>query len=183
MCGAFVVEDDVGDVGEFGVAGDEDGGEGERVGELGIDGEDAFDAAGLEEGWVLVDEGLLVTMVDGEVEIALFHEEVADAGEDLRVIAFAEDGEEDADASHGLAEEGAGDHVGLVVEFGGGGADALAGGFGDGAAGGVVQDEGDCRGAQAEVLSEHLQAHAAGVGNVGFGIWIVRVSFFRGHLI
>ncbi len=174
--GEYMIEDDVGDVGQVCVAGDEDGGEGEWVDELGIDGEDAVDAAGLEECGVLLDEGLLVAVVNGEVEVAFLHEEVADAGEDLGVIAFAEDGEEDADAPHGLAEEGAGDHVGLVVEFGGGGSNSLAGGFGNGAAGSVVEDERDGGGTEIEVPREVFEAHAAGAVARGLGGGVVRIS-------
>ena len=155
--GVLVVEDDVGDVGQGGVAGDEHGGQRERVGEVGVDGEDAVDAARAEELGIGLDEVGLVAVVDGEVEVALLHEEVADAAEDLGVVAFAELGEEDADGLHALALEGAGDHAGLVVELGGGGADALAGGLGDGAAGGVVEDEGDGGGAEAEVLGQELE--------------------------
>ena len=46
--GALVVEDDVGDAGQLGVAGDEDRGQGKRRVEMRVDGEDAVDAAGAE---------------------------------------------------------------------------------------------------------------------------------------
>jgi len=44
-CGHAVIEDDVGYLWKGGVAGDEDGGERKRFGELGVDGEDAFNAS------------------------------------------------------------------------------------------------------------------------------------------
>jgi hypothetical protein len=103
----------------------------------------ANDAAGLKEGRVLLDEGLFVPVMDGEVEITFFHEEIANAGKNLRMIALAEYGKKDSDASHGLAEQGTGDHVGLVIELGGSCSYALAGRLRDGASGGVVENEGD----------------------------------------
>ncbi len=137
----FMIEDDIGDVGQGGVAGDQDGWQRERIDELGVDGENAINAAGLEQCWILGDEVLLVPVMDGEVEVAFFHQQIADAGEYLRVIALAEYGEKDADASHGLAQQRAGDHVGFVVEFGGGGANALAGRLWNRAAGRVIENE------------------------------------------
>ena len=148
------------------MAGDEHGGQDASVFEVGIDGEDAFDAASLEHLRVGEEELRPVAMVDGEVEVALLHEEVAGAGDDLGVIALAEFGEEDADGLDALALKFAGDHGGLVVELASGGADALAGGGGDGAAGCVVEDEGDGGGAEVEVLGEELEAGAHGDGGL-----------------
>lgn len=157
MCAAFFVEEDVGDSGQRRVAGDGDGGERWRSFEVGIDGEDAVDSAGPQEGGIGLDEIFAVAVVDGEVEVVLAHEQVADAREDLGVVAFAEFGEEDTDGLHALALEGAGDHGGLVVELFGSGLDAGARGLGDGAAGSIVEDEGDSGGAEAEVLGERLE--------------------------
>ena len=184
---AVAVEDDVGDVGEIGVAGDEDGRKAGGGFEVGVDGEQAFDAAGVKELGVGADEVGAMAMVDGEVEEAFAEEEVAGAGEDLGVIGLAEDGKEDAYGLAALALEFAGDEAGLVVEVAGGGADALAGGFRDGAAGGVVEDEGDGGGAEAEVLGEELEAGArrGDDGGLGEALWHravwVRVSGGRAH--
>lgn len=157
---AIAVEDDVGDSGEVRVAGDEDGGKAGGGLEVGVDGEQAFDAAGVEELGVGADEVGAMAVVDGEVEEAFAEEEIAGAGEDLGVVGLAEDGKENADGLAALALEFAGDEAGLVVEVAGGGTDALAGGFGDGAAGGVVEDEGDGGGAEVEVFGEELEAGA-----------------------
>jgi len=81
------------------------------------------------------------------------------------VVAFAEFGEKDADGLHALALEVSGDHGGLVVELFGGCFDSGSSGFRDGSAGGVVEDEGDSRGAEAEVLGERLE------GDVMWSSW------------
>ena len=109
-----------------------------------------------------------MAVVNGEVEIVLAHEQVADTGEDLGVVAFAELREEDTDGLHALALEVSGDHGGLVVELFGGGFDAGARGLGDGTAGSIVEDEGDGGGAEAEVLGERLE------GDVVWSNWRVR---------
>ncbi len=118
-----------------------------RLFEMGVDGEDAVDAARAQQVRIGGDELLLVPVMDGEIEVALAHQQVADAAEDLGVVAFAEFGQQNADGLHALALKGAGDHAGLVVELRCGGFDARAGGLGNRAAGGVVEDERDRRGA------------------------------------
>ncbi len=146
--------------GQGGVGGDGDGGGGGCFVEVGVDGEDAVDAAGVEDAGVFGDEVGAVAVVGGEEEVSLAHEDVGGAGEDLGVVALAEHGNQDADGEGVGAAEGAGDEVGAVAELAGGGADALASGFGDGAVGGVVEDEGDGRRREVEVLGEHLEADA-----------------------
>ena len=84
-----------------------------------------------------------MAVLDGEVEVLVGHEEVADAADDASVVALAELRQEDADGLHALSAKGAGDDAGLIVHLRGGLADALAGGLRDGAAGRVVEDEGD----------------------------------------
>ena len=84
------------------------------------------------------------------------------------MVALAEYGDQDADGAGVGAAEGAGDEVGAVAELAGGGADALASGFRDGAVGGVVEDEGDGRRREVEVLGEHLEADARAGRRRGF---------------
>ena len=79
---------------------------------MSIDGEDAFDAAGVEEAGVFGDEVGAVAVVGGEEEVSLAHEDVGGAGEDLGVVALAEDREQDADGAGVGAAERAGDEVG-----------------------------------------------------------------------
>lgn len=152
------------------MAGDEDGGEGAFALEVGVDGEEAFDAAGGEDFRVGAEEVGAMAMVDGDVEVAFAHEEVAGAREDLGVVALAELGEEDADGFEALALKFAGDHAGLVVELPGGGADTLAGGVGDGAVGRVIEDDGDGGGAEVEVVGEEFEAGAWWRGEMAGGL-------------
>lgn len=159
--GSFFIEEDVGDSGKRGVASDRDCGERRRGVEMCVDGEDTVDAAGAEKRGVGFDEILAVTMVDGEIEVVLTHEQVSDAGEYLRVVAFAELGQKDPDRLHALALERSGDHGGLIVELFCGGPDASAGGFWDGAAGRIVQDEGDGGGTEAEMFGQRFEANVA----------------------
>ncbi len=118
---------------------------------------------------VFGDEVFAMTVMDGEKEIAFAHEDIGGAGEHLGVVAFAELGKQDADHAGALALEGAGHKAGPVVEFQGGGTDAFAGGLGDGAIGGVVEDEGDGGRAQLEVLGQHLEADRAARNRVVLG--------------
>ena len=63
---------------------------------------------------------------------------------------------------HRLSEQRPGDHVGSVVEFDRGGADALTSYFGDGAAGRVVEDEGDGGWTEIEVCGQVLETCPVG---------------------
>ena len=159
--GAVMIEDDVGDSGECGVTGDRDCGSGNRSLELGVDCEDAVDAACLEKTGILGDEVFSVAVVRGKEEVALLHEKVGGSAKDLGVIAFAEFGKEDADGLRPEALERAGDQAGLVAELLCSGFYSFAGGGRNGAAGRIVQDEGDgCR-TEVQVFGEHLEADAA----------------------
>jgi len=150
--GAMVIEDDVGDAMELGVAGDRDGGCRRGAFEVGVDCEDAVDAARLEELGVFGDEVFSVAMVCGEEEVALLHEDVCGSAEHLGVVAFAEFGEEDADSLGFEALEGSGDEAGLVAELLCCSLDSFARDWGNGAAGRVVQHEGDGCGAEVEMF-------------------------------
>ena len=112
--------------------------------EFGVDEEKAVDGAIHEELGVLVDEVGAAEMADGEVEVAGLEEVLFDAEHEAGEVAFAEFGDDDPDGVGEACAEHAGVEVGAVLEFFGGGEDALTGlgrdGFGDR---GVVEDDGD----------------------------------------
>ena len=140
-----------------------DGGERGRCVEMGVDGQDAVDAPGAQKVGIGRDQVLAMAVMDGEIEVVLAYEKVAYAGEHLGVVAFAKLGEKDADRLHALALEGAGDHAGLVVEFCGGGLDAVTRRFWNGAAGGIVEDVGDGGRTEVKVLGQHFEAGGAAI--------------------
>jgi len=136
---------------------------------VGVDCEDAIDAAGLEDARVFGDEVFSVAVMSGEEEVPLAHEDVGCSAENLRVIALAEFGKEDADGLGLEALERASDLAGLVAEFFRGGFHSFACGWRDGATGGVVKDEGDGGGAEVEIFGQHLEADAS-CGWIGRGL-------------
>ena len=161
-----VIEHDVGDAGGFAVRGDADDGERDVEGELGIDQEKAIDAAAHEEFLVLLSEVGLAEMADGEVEKAFLEKILLDAEHDAGEVAFAEFGNDDADGVGEAGAQHAGVQVGAIVKFFCGGVNALLGGGGDRLGDGrVVENDGDGRGREVEILGEHLERH----GLVGVG--------------
>ena len=156
--GEIVVEDDVGVALDAGVAGDGDDGGIDLLIERGVDEEVAVDRALGEQARVLVEEVGFALVADDEVQVSGLHEVLFDAVHEHGEVAFAELGDHDADGEGLSGAERAGDLVGPVVEPPGGFEDALPGGGGDGrGAGGVVHDERDGGGREAEVLGEDLQ--------------------------
>ncbi|MGA8161017.1 MAG: hypothetical protein WCB76_09435, partial [Acidobacteriaceae bacterium] len=144
------------------VSGDGNDGDGGNFGQRRIDGDDAFDGAGLKETRVVVKEIGAVAMADDEVEKLLFEERVFDSAEDRGRVAFADFGNHDADGEAALLAQAAGEGVGMVVEGGGGFADALLRGGRDAVLGaGVVEDTRDRGEREAEVSGEFLQADVA----------------------
>jgi len=100
-------------------------------------------------------------MVRGKKEISFLHEDIGCSAENLRVIAFAEFREEDADGLGFEALEGARDETWLIAEFFCGSLYSLSRGRGNGAARCIVQDKRDgCR-TEVQVFCQHLQADAA----------------------
>ena len=159
--GAVMIEDNVGDPEEGSVTGDSDGGRMNHSLQLGIDCEDAVDAARLEKTGILGDEVFSVTVMRGKEEVALLHKNVSRSAKDLGVLAFAEFGKEDADGLGPEALERACNEAGLVAELLCSGLYSFAGGRWNGAAGRIVQDEGDgCR-TEVQVFGEHLEADTA----------------------
>ena len=113
------------------------------------------------EAGVFGDEVVAVAVMGGEEEVSFLHEDVGGAGEDLRVVALAEFGEQDADGLGVGAVEGAGDQAGLVAELLGGGLDAFARGRGMERPGALLRTKETVAGLEVEVLGQHLEADAA----------------------
>src|SRR6185312_10558152 len=113
------------------VAGDGDDGNGERVVEDGVHGDDAFDSAGDEHGGILTEQIGAVAVTYDEVEEAGEEKDFLDAAEDGGGVAFADFRNDNADGFAVFAAQAAGKAVGLIVHAGGGGSDALLGFGGD----------------------------------------------------
>src|SRR5581483_2128491 len=166
--GAGAIEHDVRNPGERSVGGDGDRGRSGWFREARVDGQDAFNAPRVEQARVLGDEVRTMAMVRGEEEVALAHQNVGGAGEDLRVVALAEHGKEDANGARVGAAQGARDEIGAVAELARGSLDALARDLRDGAVGRIVKDKGDrCR-REIEVFGEHLERDACAGRRRGF---------------
>ncbi len=165
-----MIEHDVGDAGIPAVRGDADDGDRDVEGELRIDEEKAIDASAHEELLILVFEIGLAEMADGEVEKAFLEKVLLDTEHDSGEVALAEFGSDDADGVGETGAQHAGVQVGAVIKFFGGGVNALLGGGGDrGCHGGVVEDDGDGRGREIEILGEHFEGgRPVGVGEVSF---------------
>ncbi len=156
----FVVEDDVGDTGDFVVSGDGDDGQREVEVPGGIDGDEAIHRSLLEHTWVLVDQIGTVAMAGDEVEVTLLQEIVFDAAHDGGGIAVTDFGDDDSDGETALGAQRAGEEVGTIFEFAGGGEDAVFGLLRDGVGdAGAVDDEGDGGGRKIEVLRQSFEAH------------------------
>ncbi len=85
--------------------------------QLSVDGENAVDAARLQETRVFGDQVFSVPVVGGEEEISLLHEDVGGTAEDLGMVSLSEFGEENADGLCLESLEGARDEAGLIAEL------------------------------------------------------------------
>jgi len=176
--GACLVKDNVGDARDFAMTGYGDDGDGQRVLEDGVDGDEAFDRAVEEEARVFLKQVRLAAVAGREVEVAFFEEYVFHAFEDLGGVTVAEGGDEDADGKGLAFAQGAGEEAGAVVELFGGFSDAFAGFLGNGAnAGGIVEDERDGGRGEIEVFAEGAQAD----GLAGLAAQLVARSFALCH--
>src|SRR6185312_14798621 len=157
--GEVVIELDVHDGRVADVARNCDDGNGERVVEDGVNGDDAFDSAGDEHGGILTEQIGAVAVTYDEVEEAGEEKDFFNAAKDGGGVAFADFRNNDADGFAVLAAQAAGEAIGLIVHAGGGGADALLGlgGYAIDSCG-VVEDPGNGGGGQAEVAGQLLQA-------------------------
>lgn len=160
--GVVVVELDGDDAGAALVAGDGDERDGKRLGDGGVDGDDAFDGAGDEHARIAVEELGAVAVADDEVEEAGLEQLVLDAGEDGGGVALADFGDDDANGVSAAFAEAAGDGVGGVTVLGCGGENTLAGGRGDAILLGLtVDDAGDGGGRELEERGEFLEGDGA----------------------
>lgn len=107
------------------------------------------------------DQFLLVPVVDGEVEEAFSHEQVADATEYLRVVSLAQLRQQYSDGLHSFSLQGAGDHAGLVVELRRRGFNSLASSLWNRPPWHVIENERYRRRAQSQMFGQHLEAGAA----------------------
>src|SRR5665213_3248966 len=97
-------------------------------------------------------------MVDREVEKTLTQQQVANAAENLGVVALAQLWQQHADRLHALSLKRARDHARLIVELGRCRFDALPGGLRDRSARRIVKDERYRRWTKAEMFSQHFEA-------------------------
>ena len=124
-----------------------------------INEDEAFDGAIHEQARVLFDQVGFAAMTCGEVEIALFNEVLFDTAENLHGVAVTEFGNEDADGECLAFTQRAREEAGTIVEFGRSFNDAIASFLGDGTdAGSVIQNQGNGRRREVEVLAKCAQA-------------------------
>src|SRR6478735_11401997 len=92
----------------------------------GIDEDQPLSAATHQQARILLHQFGLMPMMRGEVKVALLNQLIADAAQDLGMIALAELGHENADGMSPPVAQRAGKQAGLIVEFCRSGLDAVA---------------------------------------------------------
>ncbi len=97
----------------------------------------------------------------GEEEVPFLHQDIRSTAEYLRVVAFAQLWQQDADGLRPEALQRSRDQAGLITELLRRSFDPLAGCRRDGAARRIVQHERDRRRTQVQILGQHLQADTA----------------------
>ena len=168
--GAALVKHHVGHALNFAVPGDGDGGRLEPVFEYGVNDDEALDAAVEQQPRVLLNEVRLAPVADGEVEVALFEQQLLGAGEHLRGVVVVEVGHQHADGEGLPLAQRARVKAGPVIELGRGHGDAVARLLGNGAhARRVVEHQRDGGRRQVEVLTQRAQADRLARG--GLGSW------------
>ncbi len=181
-----MIESDIGDAFYVIVSGDGDDGDGEVEMPGRVDGDEAVDGAFQKHSWVFIDEVGAMAMAGDEIEVSLLQEIVFDATHDGGGIAVADFGDDDSDGEAALGAQGAGEEIGTIFEFAGGGEDAILGVLRDGIGdAGSIDDEGDGGGGEVEMLGEFFEAHgpAGGMGRVGclFRNLLRGLELLRGH--
>jgi len=158
-CGAMVIEDDVGDVGDVLMAGD---GNGRKSGLLvngGVNGNDAFGAAGEKQLGIGADEVVVMAVDDGEEKEIVFAEDGFDTADDRGAVGIADFLGDDADGVAALDAERTREEIRTIVELASGLEDAVAGVFGDAACGGrIVENAGNGSRRKAEMQTERLES-------------------------
>ena len=125
--------------------------------QVGIDGNQALGATADKHARILLDQIGSMAVMGNEVEIFFFEEAVSYAGHYFRMIAVGQDRNQNADRHGAAIPQGPGEKTRLVAEFKRCLADSLPGGFGNGASGDLVQDDGDCRRVQLKVSRERFE--------------------------
>ena len=154
-CGVVVIEDDVGDVGDVLMAGDGNGRNSVLLVNRGVNGNDAFDAAGEKQLEIRAHEFVVMVVGDGEEEEIVLAEEGFDTADDCCAVGIADFLGDHADGVAALDAERTREEIRTIVELVSGLEDAVAGVFGDGAGGGrIVENTGNGSRRKVEMQSE-----------------------------
>lgn len=168
--GSQVIDFDGENAGFATVTGDGDGRDGRGFGQRRVDGDDAFDPAGLEQTGVFAKEFRAVAVANDEVEEFLFEESVFNPAEDRGGVAFADFRDHDAHGEAALFAQPAGEGVGVVIARGRRFEDALLRSRSDAVfRAGMVEHARDGGERQAEVRGELLQADIAAAAGGAIG--------------
>ena len=144
---------------------------------MGVDEEEAVDAATHEKLLILVFEIGLAEMADSEVEKAFLEEILLDAEHDAGEVTFAELRGDDADGVGEAGAQHAGVEIGTIVEFLCGGVHTLFGGGGDGLGDGrLVEYDGDGGRGETEIFGEELKSNRLAV------VWDILLRCHRASL-
>ena len=159
-CGVMVIEDDVGNVGDVLMAGDGNGRNRVLLVNGGVNGNDAFDAAGEKQLGIRAHEFVVMAVGDGEKKEIVLAEEGFDAADDRCAVSIADFLGDDADGVAALDAERTREEIRAIVELVSGLDDAIAGAFGDGAGGGrIVENTGNGSRRKVEMQSERLESN------------------------
>lgn len=132
-CGVVVIEDNVGDVGDVLMAGDGNGRKSGLLVNRGVNGNDAFGAAGEKQLGIGAHEVVVMAVDNGEEKEIAFAKDGFDAADDRCAVGIADFFGDDADGVAALDAEGACEEIRAIVELASGFEDAVTGVFGDAA--------------------------------------------------
>ena len=122
-----------------------------------IDGNDSFRAASEKHLAIFFDQIFAVPMVCGEIEVARFHQMIANPAHDLCVVTVAQFGDQNTDGIRAPTAEGPSQKAWAIVELLSGRFDAVAGRLWNGTPGNVVENDGNRRRIETQILCELLQ--------------------------
>lgn len=164
-CGAMVIEDYIGDVGDALMAAD---GNGRKSGLLvngGVNGDDTFSAAVEKQLGIRAHELVVMVVGDGEKEEIVLAEKGLDTADDRCAVGIADFFGDDADGVAALDAERTREEIWPIVELASGIEDTGAGVFRDGACGGrIVENTGNRSGRKAEMQTERLEGDGRRLG-------------------
>src|SRR5260221_2543786 len=151
----------------------------------GIHGDQAVHRSLQEHAWIFVDEIGAVAVAGYKVEVSFLEKIIFYAAHNGRGISVAHFGDDDSDGEAALSAQGAGEEVGTIFEFSGGGEDSVLGILRDGVGHArPVDDEGDGGWGKVEVLGQLFEAHRLAGGMRGSVTGWFSVAWFgllRGH--